>query len=73
MVDDKRPFRIRVIETRQYEFGVWERDEDAARAKGIKIWSEAPTVSQWEVDATEFEYEAAEIKYEPGALPRADQ
>lgn len=71
MAGERKPFRIRVIETRTYEFELYATDEDSAREAGIKIWRAAPTVGQWETDAVEHEYEAAAISHEPGALPAA--
>lgn len=60
-----KPFRFRVYETRQYEFEIWAEDKASALDKGGLIWRDAPTVGQWETDATEYEYHADLIRYEP--------
>lgn len=71
-VREYSPYRIRVLETRTYEFEVEATDKSSAITKSMELWCAAATVGQWEVDATECEFEAAAITYEPGALPRAE-
>jgi hypothetical protein len=60
-----KPFRVQVYETRRYEFEVWAKDTADALNKGGVMWRDAPTVGEWETDATEYEYYADQINYEP--------
>lgn len=71
MTHELKPFRFQVFETRRHEFEVWAKSEADARDKGGLIWRDAHTVGQWETDATEYEYYATEITYEPHTKPSA--